>query len=280
MSLERLKWAAIISFVVSTLLLIGGGYVAKDQLPPYPGTVVDERGKPLFVQADIFEGQNVYQRYGLMDHGSVWGHGSQRGPEFSAYTLHLVSDSIRNDLAQKDYCKDYAALESLEKEIIDVKLKKEIRTNRYDPKNEVLVLTAPQVQALDKVTRFWEDTFHRGEPHYYADREGRIELWNSGAALIFGYGADEAIGQSLDLIIPEKLRPRHWEGYRRVMASGSTRYGRELLAVPAVRKDGARISVEFTMILVRSSDGELMGSAAIIRDVTARWQKEQETKVR
>ena len=166
MSLERLKWAAIISFVVSTLLLIGGGYVAKDQLPPYPGTVVDERGKPLFVQADIFEGQNVYQRYGLMDHGSVWGHGSQRGPEFSAYTLHLVSDSIRNDLAQKDYCKDYAALESLEKEIIDVKLKKEIRTNRYDPKNEVLVLTAPQVQALEKVTRFWEDTFHRGEPHY------------------------------------------------------------------------------------------------------------------
>ena len=112
----------------------------------------------------------------------------------------------------------------------------------------------------------------------YADREGRIELWNSGAALIFGYGADEAIGQSLDLIIPEKLRPRHWEGYRRVMASGSTRYGRELLAVPAVRKDGARISVEFTMILVRSSDGELMGSAAIIRDVTARWQKEQELK--
>ncbi len=112
----------------------------------------------------------------------------------------------------------------------------------------------------------------------YADREGRIELWNSGAVHMFGYSTEEAMGQSLDLIIPEKLRPRHWEGYRRVMATGSTRYGRELLAVPALRKDGARISVEFSMVLVRSPDGELSGSAAIIRDVTARWQKEQERK--
>ena len=112
----------------------------------------------------------------------------------------------------------------------------------------------------------------------YADREGRIELWNSGAALIFGYRAEEAIGQSLDLIIPEKQRPRHWEGYRRVMATGATRYGRELLAVPAMRRDGTRISVEFTMVLVRSSVGEIIGSAAIIRDVTARWQKERELK--
>lgn len=112
----------------------------------------------------------------------------------------------------------------------------------------------------------------------YADREGRIELWNSGAVYMFGYSTEEAMGQSLDLIIPEKLRPRHWDGYRRVMATGSTRYGRELLAVPALRKDGARISVEFSMVLVRSPDGELSGSAAIIRDVTARWQKEQERK--
>jgi PAS domain S-box-containing protein len=110
----------------------------------------------------------------------------------------------------------------------------------------------------------------------FANRAGQIELWNSGAVSIFGYSAEEAIGQSLDLIIPEKLRTRHWEGYRRVMATGSTRYGRELLAVPAIRKDGVRISVEFTIVLVRSSDGELLGSAAIVRDVTARWQKEKE----
>jgi len=112
----------------------------------------------------------------------------------------------------------------------------------------------------------------------YANRDGQIELWNSGAESIFGHSAKEAMGQSLDLIIPEKLRTRHWEGYRRVMATGSTRYGRELLAVPAMRRDGTRISVEFTMVLVRSSVGEIIGSAAIIRDVTARWQKERELK--
>jgi PAS domain S-box-containing protein len=109
-----------------------------------------------------------------------------------------------------------------------------------------------------------------------ANRDGQIELWNSGAESIFGYSAEEAMGQSLDLIIPEKLRTRHWEGYRRVMATGSTRYVSELLAVPAIRKDGTRISVEFTMVLVRSPVGELLGSAAIIRDVTARWQKGKE----
>jgi len=114
----------------------------------------------------------------------------------------------------------------------------------------------------------------------FANRGGRIELWNSGAESIFGYSAEEAMGQSLDLIIPEKLRTRHWEGYHKVMASGSTRYSRELLAVPAIRKDGTRISIEFSILLVRSSVGEVLGSSAIVRDVTARWQKERELKDR
>lgn len=114
----------------------------------------------------------------------------------------------------------------------------------------------------------------------FANREGQIELWNSGAESIFGYSAEEATDQSLDLIIPEKLRTRHWEGYRKVMATGSTRYGQELLAVPAMRKDGTRISIEFSIVLVRSSVAEMLGSAAIIRDVTARWQKERELKNR
>ena len=114
----------------------------------------------------------------------------------------------------------------------------------------------------------------------FANRDGQIELWNSGAESIFGYSEEEAIGRSLDLIIPEKLRTRHWDGYRKVMATGSTPYGRELLAVPAMRKDGTRISIEFSIVLVRSSDGEILGSAAIIRDVTARWQKERELRDR
>src|SRR4030065_406926 len=86
MSLEKLKWAAIISFVISMLGLLGGGYLAKDRVPPYPGKVVNSEGKVLFQKSDILAGQDVYQRYGLMDHGSVWGTGpsavwsSPRGP--------------------------------------------------------------------------------------------------------------------------------------------------------------------------------------------------------
>lgn len=114
----------------------------------------------------------------------------------------------------------------------------------------------------------------------FADRQGVIELWNAGAERMFGYAAGEALGQSLDIIIPERLRDRHWSGYRQVMASGVTRYGEQLLAVPAVRKDGARISIEFTIVLVRDEEGELIGSAAVIRDVTARWQKDKELKQR
>jgi PAS domain S-box-containing protein len=110
----------------------------------------------------------------------------------------------------------------------------------------------------------------------FSDRDGLIALWNSGAERIFGYSAQEALGQTLDLIIPEKLRARHWDGYRRVMTTGSTRYGKELLAVPATRKDGARISIEFSIVLLRSPAGDVLGSAAVIRDVTARWEKQRE----
>lgn len=76
----------------------------------------------------------------------------------------------------------------------------------------------------------------------FVERDGIVRLWNDRAETIFGYGAEEALGRSLDLIIPERWHTRHWAGYREVMRTGVTRYGRELLAVPATRKDGARIS--------------------------------------
>lgn len=109
----------------------------------------------------------------------------------------------------------------------------------------------------------------------FADREGIIRLWNKGAESIFGYSAREALGQSLDLIIPEKLRERHWEGYQKVMDTGETRYGNELLKVPALRKDGKRVSVEFSILLISDRQNQIIGSAAIIRDVTERWKKEK-----
>lgn len=114
----------------------------------------------------------------------------------------------------------------------------------------------------------------------FADHEGFIRLWNKGAETMFGYSAAEAEGKSLDLIIPENLRNRHWEGYHKVMASGVTRYGTELLAAPGIRKDGSRLSLEFSMVIVRGEDGVVLGTGAIMRDITVRFKKEKELKER
>ena len=103
----------------------------------------------------------------------------------------------------------------------------------------------------------------------YADREGTILYWNAGAARIFGDEAREAVGQSLDLIIPERLRPRHWEGYRRMMATGASRHGAsDLLSVPAQAKTGASLSIQFTVAPVRDAGGRTSGIVAVMRDVT------------
>ena len=114
----------------------------------------------------------------------------------------------------------------------------------------------------------------------FSDRDGIIRLWNNGAEKLLGFSREEAIGQSLDIIIPDKLRGRHWEGYHRVMDSGETRYATELLTAPALCKDGRRLSTEFSMVLVRDDDGTVQGAAAIIRDVTIRWEREKALKER
>ena len=113
-----------------------------------------------------------------------------------------------------------------------------------------------------------------------SDREGIITFWNRGAERMFGHSAAEAVGQSLDLIIPENLRGRHWEGYHRVMAAGETKYQTGLLSSPGIRKDGSRVSLEFSMVLLRDEAGGMAGCAAIMRDVTVRWQKEKELRDR
>ena len=114
----------------------------------------------------------------------------------------------------------------------------------------------------------------------FTDRGGVIQYWSPGAAATFGYTADEAIGASLDIIIPERLRDRHWKGWDHVMETGVTRYGREVLAVPAVRKDGSSLSIEFTIQLLRDETGAIAGASAIIRDVTTRWQRERDLRAR
>jgi len=111
------------------------------------------------------------------------------------------------------------------------------------------------------------------------DRQGIIRFWNPGADRIFGFTQEEAVGASLDLIIPERLRQRHWQGYQRVIATGATRYGTgDVLAVPALTKDGRQISVEFTILLLRDASREITGMAAILRNVTARFEETRRLK--
>jgi PAS domain S-box-containing protein len=108
----------------------------------------------------------------------------------------------------------------------------------------------------------------------FADAEGVIRFWNHGAERIFGFAETEALGQSLDIIIPDNLRVRHWEGFSATMRTGSTRYGSgEILAVPALRKDGKRISIEFTIVPFRDNHARMIGIAAMLRDVTARFEE-------
>jgi PAS domain S-box-containing protein len=109
------------------------------------------------------------------------------------------------------------------------------------------------------------------------DTQGIVRMWNAAAEALFGFTAGEAIGRSMDIIIPERLRGRHWDGYHEVMVTGVSRYGHgDLLAVPAVTKDGRAISIEFTIQMVKDATGELVGPLATIRDVTKRFQREKE----
>ena len=109
-----------------------------------------------------------------------------------------------------------------------------------------------------------------------ADVAGTIRYWNAGAEATFGHGAAEAVGQSLDLIIPERLRARHWAGYRETMATGHTSYGDRLLEVPALHRDGRSLSIAFTVTLMHEPDGGAPAAiAAVLRDDTERWHEQR-----
>jgi PAS domain S-box-containing protein len=111
-----------------------------------------------------------------------------------------------------------------------------------------------------------------------ADTAGTICFWNNAAERVFGWTAEDALGASLDLIIPERQRTRHWDGYRRVMSTGTTKYGSDLLRVPSLHADGQRRSIAFTVTLLKDEEGTVTGIAAVVRDETERWNEEQELR--
>ena len=119
-----------------------------------------------------------------------------------------------------------------------------------------------------------------GDAMVVSNSAGLITLWNPAAEYMFGHTEAEAIGQSLDIIIPERLRARHWDGYRQTMASGKTRYGHDTLRVPAIHKDGRAMSIAFTVGLIYGPNHEVSGIASIIRDETSRFNDERALRKR
>jgi nitric oxide reductase subunit B len=167
MTTERLRKGAIFTFFLSMAILLIGGYFAVDQVPPVPAKVVSGQ-TAVTDQATIMRGQDTYQRYGLMDHGSVWGHGSLRGMDFAAHTLHMVGESMRDFAAAGGQPQPgaYAGLSDAKKRETDAAVIHEMRTNRYNESAKTLELTPAQAYALERVRAYWEKEFAQGDTHY------------------------------------------------------------------------------------------------------------------
>ena len=119
-----------------------------------------------------------------------------------------------------------------------------------------------------------------GDSIIVADAKGAIVLWNKASERIFGFTEAEALGKSLDLIIPERQRQRHWDGYDKTMETAVTRYGTSLLKVPALHKEGRNLSIAFTVSLLQSPDGKVTGIAAFVRDETERFAEDRKLRAR
>ncbi|MDP3085477.1 MAG: PAS domain-containing protein [Rubrivivax sp.] len=119
-----------------------------------------------------------------------------------------------------------------------------------------------------------------GDAVVVCDTSGAITLWNPAAQRMFGHTEQEALGQSLDIIIPERLRKRHWEGYEKTMATGVTRYGADVLRVPAINKQGESLSIAFTVALLHGPDGQISAIASVIRDESSRFNEDRALRKR
>lgn len=162
--MKGLRNGAIASFIISMLVLLAGGYFAADEVAPIPDKVA-VNGNVIITGDDIRNGQNAYQKYGLMDHGSIWGHGTLRGMDFSATTLHMMGDLMREYYARQSG-REFAQLSPDEKAAIDARVLSAIKENRYDSNSGTLTIDPAQEYALAKIKVYWKSTFKDGDINY------------------------------------------------------------------------------------------------------------------
>jgi PAS domain S-box-containing protein len=133
---------------------------------------------------------------------------------------------------------------------------------------------------MDDVIDFKQLVGAIGDGIVVCDAAGAITIWNPASERIFGFTEAEALGKSLDLIIPERQRQRHWDGYHQTMSTGETRYGNDVLRVPALHKEGKPLSIAFTVAMLHAPDGAVSAIIAVVRDETERWKEERALRTR
>ena len=114
----------------------------------------------------------------------------------------------------------------------------------------------------------------------FADKDGVIRVWNKAAETIFGFDADTALGQTLDLIVPEQFREAHWTGFERAVATATTKYAGKALPTRSQRRDGSTIYVELSFAIVQDDSGAVIGALAHARDISERWAQDREQRRR
>ena len=121
---------------------------------------------------------------------------------------------------------------------------------------------------------------HLADALIFTDRDGLIRVWNSGAEVVFGHRADEIIGKSLDVLVPDRLRSAHWAGFDTAMETGQLKHVRQSMTTRSIHKDGSDLYIDMSFALVRDGTGLVLGAVAVARDVTDRFKAEREARKR
>ena len=167
---ERLSpwWrnGVIITLIVGFSVLIYLATKTYEDAPPIPEKIVNQNNEIIFTNADIRIGQQIFLKYGLMENGTIWGHGAYLGPDFSAQYLHILSQDYLNSIAMNDYGKNYEALTQEEQDVVSSEVQRQMKKNRYDAQNKTLPFTAAEEMSFNKQVKIWKDYFSSPQNSY------------------------------------------------------------------------------------------------------------------